>query len=92
MYEHVKNVAVDLLGPGSYNEAPPVMGSEDFTFYSQVIPSAFYYIGVKNEILGSVHQGHSPYFIIDEDVLPVGAAFHAAVAERYIAENKRAGS
>ncbi|KAJ4816178.1 hypothetical protein LUZ62_028744 [Rhynchospora pubera] len=92
MYEHVKNAAVDLLGPENYNEAPPVMGSEDFTFYSQVLPSAFFYIGVRNESAGSIHQGHSPYFMIDEGVLPVGAAVHAAIAERYLAENKRAGS
>jgi IAA-amino acid hydrolase len=31
-----------------------------------------------------VHPLHSPYFVIDEDVLPVGAAFHAAVAMEYL--------
>jgi jasmonoyl-L-amino acid hydrolase len=58
---------------------PPMMGAEDF--------SGFYYIGVRNETLGSVHTGHSPYFMVDEDVLPTGAAFHAAVAERFLAEH-----
>ena len=27
-----------------------------------------------------MHPLHSPHFVIDEDVLPVGAAIHAAVA------------
>jgi jasmonoyl-L-amino acid hydrolase len=53
------------------------------------VPAGFYYIGVRNETLGSVHTGHSPYFMVDEDVLdlPTGAAFHAAVAERFLAEH-----
>uniref|UniRef100_A0ACD6AC19 Uncharacterized protein n=1 Tax=Avena sativa TaxID=4498 RepID=A0ACD6AC19_AVESA len=85
MYEHVKAVAKELLGVGAYRDVPPMMGAEDFSFYSQVIPAGFYYVGVRNETLGSVHTGHSPYFIIDEDVLPTGAAVHAAIAERYLA-------
>ncbi|KAK8969302.1 IAA-amino acid hydrolase ILR1-like 6 [Platanthera guangdongensis] len=86
MYEHVKKVAIGLLGPENYRVVPPMMGAEDFSFYSEIIPAAFYYIGVRNESLGSVHTGHSPYFMIDEDALPVGAAVHAAIAERYLSE------
>uniref|UniRef100_A0A6N2MAC4 Peptidase M20 dimerisation domain-containing protein n=1 Tax=Salix viminalis TaxID=40686 RepID=A0A6N2MAC4_SALVM len=86
MYEHVRKVATDLLGPTSFRVVPPMMGAEDFSFYTQVVPAAFYYIGVRNETLGSIHSGHSPYFMIDEDVLPIGAAIHATIAERYLIE------
>ncbi|KAM3193222.1 hypothetical protein ACQJBY_070043 [Aegilops geniculata] len=85
MYAHVKAVARTLLGDGGYRDVPPMMGAEDFSFYSQAVPAGFYYVGVRNETLGSVHTGHSPYFMIDEDVLPTGAAVHAAIAERYLA-------
>ncbi|KAL2513154.1 IAA-amino acid hydrolase ILR1-like 6 [Abeliophyllum distichum] len=84
MYEHVKKVTTNLVGPENFRVVQPVMGAEDFSFYSEVIPAAFYYIGVMNETLGSVHSAHSPHFMIDEDVLPVGAATHAAIAERYL--------
>lgn len=87
MNEHVKKIATELLGPKNYKVVPPMMGAEDFSFYSEVIPAAFFYIGVRNETLGSVHTGHSPHFMIDEDVLPVGAAVHAAIAERYLVEH-----
>nr|TKW22996.1 hypothetical protein SEVIR_4G264300v2 [Setaria viridis] len=87
MYGHVRRVAAELLGPGSYRDVPAMMGAEDFSFYSQAVPAGFYYIGVRNETLGSVHTGHSPYFMIDEDVLPTGAAVHAAIAERFLAEH-----
>ena len=85
MYAHVKAMARALLGDAGYRDVPPMMGAEDFSFYSQAVPAGFYYVGVRNETLGSVHTGHSPYFMIDEDVLPTGAAVHAAIAERYLA-------
>ncbi|XP_010530441.1 PREDICTED: IAA-amino acid hydrolase ILR1-like 6, partial [Tarenaya hassleriana] len=84
MYQHVKKTTVDLLGESYFTEAPQMMGAEDFAFYSEVVPSAFYFIGIRNEELGSVHIGHSPHFMIDEEALPIGAAIHAAVAERYL--------
>ncbi|OWM90135.1 hypothetical protein CDL15_Pgr006456 [Punica granatum] len=87
MYQHVQKVATDLLGPHNFRVVPPMMGAEDFSFYSEVVPAAFFYIGIRNETLGSTHTGHSPYFMIDEDVLPVGAAAHAAIAERYLIEH-----
>ncbi|KAM7252844.1 hypothetical protein ACFE04_025462 [Oxalis oulophora] len=87
MYEHVKKVAIDLLEPENFRVVPPIMGAEDFSFYSEVIPAAFYYIGIRNETLGSTHTGHSPYFMIDENSLPIGAATHAAIAERYLIEH-----
>ncbi|KAB1221075.1 IAA-amino acid hydrolase ILR1-like 6 [Morella rubra] len=87
MYEHVRKVAIDLVGPTNFRVVPPMMGAEDFSFYSQMIPAGFFYIGIRNETLGSIHTGHSPYFIIDEDVLPLGAATHATIAERYLNEH-----
>lgn len=86
MYNHVKKTTVDLVGPKGFEVVDPVMGAEDFSFYAQVIPAAFFYIGIKNETMGSVHSPHSPHFMIDEDALHVGAATHAAIAERYLNE------
>ncbi|KAK4490117.1 hypothetical protein RD792_000774 [Penstemon davidsonii] len=84
MYQHVKKTAVDLMGAENYQVVQPMMGAEDFSFYSEVIPAAFFYIGIKNETKGSIHSPHSPHFTIDEDALHVGAATHAAIAERYL--------
>lgn len=88
MYEHVKKAAVDLVGTENFRVVPPMMGAEDFSFYSEVVPAAFFYVGIRNETLGSTHSGHSPHFMIDEDALPVGAAAHAVIAERYLNEHQ----
>ncbi|KAK4433704.1 IAA-amino acid hydrolase ILR1-like 6 [Sesamum alatum] len=84
MYEHVKRAALDLVGPTNFQVVQPLMGAEDFSFYSEVIPASFFFIGIKNETIGSVQSAHSPHFMIDENALPVGAATHAAIAERYL--------
>ncbi|XP_052202553.1 IAA-amino acid hydrolase ILR1-like 6 [Diospyros lotus] len=88
IYEHVRKVAVDLWGAAKFTVVPPMMGAEDFSFYSELVPAAYFYVGIRNETLGSVHSGHSPHFMIDEEALPVGAAAHAAMAERYLNEHR----
>ncbi|KAJ6778483.1 PEPTIDASE M20 FAMILY MEMBER [Salix koriyanagi] len=84
MYEHGKLVGEALLGESNVHLAPMTMGAEDFSFYSQKMKAAFFFIGTKNEAVRSVKRLHSPYFVIDEEVLPIGAAFHAAVAISYL--------
>lgn len=41
---------------------------------------------MKDETCGSIHAPHTSLFTIDENVLPLGAAMHAALAERYLNE------
>lgn len=56
------------------------MAAEDFSFFGQLVPSCFVWLGIQNEALGSVHALHNPHFLLDDDVLPVGAAMHASLA------------
>ncbi|KAF0905453.1 hypothetical protein E2562_004422 [Oryza meyeriana var. granulata] len=91
MYGHARVVAKDVLGEDGVKVGVPFMGAEDFAFYAQRFPAAFFMIGVGNETtMRKVYPLHSPYFVIDEDVLPVGAALHAAVAMEYL--NKHAST
>lgn len=66
----------------------PLMGTEDFSFFAEAIPGYFYFVGMQNETQGKLVSGHSPYFTINEDALPFGAALHASVATRYLLENQ----
>ncbi|KAG0498523.1 hypothetical protein HPP92_002825 [Vanilla planifolia] len=84
MYIHAKKVGEDLVGIDNVHLSSPFMGAEDFGFYSQRMPSTIFFLGTKNESIGSVHLLHSPFFFLDEQVLPIGAAFHAAVALSYM--------
>ncbi|XP_050230228.1 IAA-amino acid hydrolase ILR1-like 3 [Mercurialis annua] len=84
MYEHVKKTGEALLGESNVKPMKAFMGAEDFSFYGEKMRAAFFIIGVKNEDGKPIKGLHSPYFFLNEDVLPVGAALHAAVAISYL--------
>ncbi|KAJ4951287.1 hypothetical protein NE237_028119 [Protea cynaroides] len=88
LHEYFQNVAGDMLGVHNLKVMPPLMGSEDFAFFSEVIPGYFFFLGMKNESSGSLGHPHSPYFRINEDALPYGAALHASLATRYLVEHQ----
>ena len=64
-------------------ESPPIMVSEDFSFYSDKAPSAFFFLGCGNKEKGTTHPHHSPCFDIDDDALPVGAALMATFCRNF---------
>ena len=84
IYEHVKQVSWNVVGEEKTILAPTFMGSEDFAVYLEKIEGSFLLLGVENEKAGSVYPPHSPYFTVDEDVLPIGASIHALFAISYL--------
>ncbi|KAF2299555.1 hypothetical protein GH714_032537 [Hevea brasiliensis] len=84
---HVQRIGSLLLGPRNVKMGQKVMAGEDFAFYQEKIPGIMLSIGIRNEKLGSIHSPHSPHFFLDEDVLPIGAALHTALAETYLNEH-----
>ncbi|XP_038984064.1 IAA-amino acid hydrolase ILR1-like 1 [Phoenix dactylifera] len=87
IYEYVRQVSKEIVGNKNTQMSPRVMGSEDFAFYLEQIPGSLLFIGTRNEKIGSIHPQHSPYYTIDEDALPIGAAIHAAFAHVYLLQS-----
>lgn len=56
------------------------MGSEDFAYFSMEFPSAFAFIGAKNEEKGFTQLAHNPSFDFDEDALLIGTKLMCMVA------------
>ena len=56
------------------------MGAEDFAYFAQKVPSAFVWLGARNEEKGFTHLLHDPRFDFDEAALPLGACLHCAFA------------
>lgn len=50
-------------------EIPPTPVGEDFARYLQLIPGAFFRIGIRNEELGAVYPLHNKKFRLDESAL-----------------------
>lgn len=86
LHDYFRVVASDVLGTDKVKDMQPLMGSEDFAFYQEKIPGYFFFVGMQNETRKQLQSPHSPYFEINEDVLPYGAALHASLAARYLLE------
>ncbi|XP_042446087.1 IAA-amino acid hydrolase ILR1-like 1 [Zingiber officinale] len=87
IHEYVQQVAKEVVGDENTEIAQRVMGSEDFAYYLEKVPGTLLLLGTKNEGIGSVHPPHNPYFTMDEDVMPIGAAMHAAFAHHYLLQS-----
>ncbi|KAJ9709091.1 hypothetical protein PVL29_000860 [Vitis rotundifolia] len=92
IYEHVRQVSIEIVGEENTKRSPCFMGSEDFAFYLDKVPGSFLLVGMRNERAGSIYPPHSPYFSIDEEVLPIGAAIHAAFAYSYLSNSTKNSS
>lgn len=86
MWQVVQQLGGELLGQDKIHESPPVMGGEDFSYYTERIPGCFVVLGIGNEEEGAVHGLHTPRFRVDENALPLGTALHTAFAIRSLAE------
>ena len=66
--------------------AHPLMGAEDFSYVLEKVPGAMFFLGVAHEGADWRHACgiHSARMVVDESVLPKGAAFLAACAARFL--------
>lgn len=67
-------------------EEPFGLGGEDFSHMTKKVPGAMFFLGCSIED-EKVRNLHTPYFDIDERVLPVGASILAEAAKVFLDEN-----
>ena len=84
-WELGKISAGEILGEECVSEMGSIMGGEDFSYYTQVIPGWFSFLGVGNPEIGAVYGGHHPKFKVDEDALSLGTAIHVNTAFKALA-------
>ncbi|WDV47230.1 amidohydrolase [Clostridiaceae bacterium M8S5] len=84
----VKKAGEAILGEGKVVELiKPTMGGEDFSYFQQKVPGAFFVVGTYNEEKGIVNPLHNPKFNIDEDILHKASAVLAQSAILYLNSN-----
>jgi len=65
------------LGQDKIVPFDPIMGGEDFAYYLQKVPGAFFFLGAGD---GHPYPHHHPAFDIDERALPTGVLLLASIA------------
>ena len=74
-----RNSAGKIFGEKKVLHDVSIMGGEDFAYIAQKVPSCFALLGTRITD-GDVHPLHSPKMVINEEALPMGAAYLAQTA------------
>ena len=76
----VRRVGVRLLGEeNTVEKRDPSMGGEDFSFFCDAVPGAFFHLGCTAKEDLPAPLLHSRDFSLNEDCLTVGAMMHVAL-------------
>jgi amidohydrolase len=73
----------ELFGESQVTLQNPVMGAEDFAYFSQMYPALMIRLGCKAPDWAHSLSLHSPYFDLDERVLDVGVRLFARLLTNY---------
>jgi hippurate hydrolase len=88
--EFVRKVMADVVGADNVQEFEPTMGAEDFSYFLQAKPGAYFLIGNGD---GSHRVGghglgpcmlHNPTYDFNDDLIPLGATLWVRLAEAWL--------
>ncbi|MGL5837443.1 MAG: M20 metallopeptidase family protein [Sphingorhabdus sp.] len=84
-----QRVVEDMFGAESWKRLDtPIMGAEDFAYVLEKVPGAMFFLGASHE--GDDWRSccglHSNRMVLDDSVMARGAALHAGIAERFLAD------
>ena len=88
VHEMLRDPLNAVFGEKNVLEAEPMLAGEDFAFYSRKAPSMFYFIGARDTAEEAFFV-HHPSVIVNEDCIPLGAAFLASGALRLLEECRK---
>lgn len=74
-----------LFGPDSLKKVIPAMGGEDFSFFSEKVPSVFFRLGTHGEDDRTAYANHNNRFDVDEDAFLYGIATFIELTNRLTA-------
>lgn len=81
----VEEVGKQLLGEDKVIKlSKAVMGSEDFSFFQEKVPGAYFFLGGKNEEKGIVPLAHNSLYNFDEDAMLTGISMMASIAYKFL--------
>ncbi|MBE5994170.1 MAG: amidohydrolase, partial [Paenibacillaceae bacterium] len=92
--DQMRSTITDTFGASSFMELTQLipggklMGSEDFAFVTQVVPSTSVFITAGNSKEGYSYPVHHPKVMFSDDVLSKGAAVYAAFASDWLESNR----
>jgi len=90
-----RRVMADIVGADNVQEFEPTMGAEDFSFFLQKKPGAYFLIGNGDgsHRIGGHGLGpcmlHNPSYDFNDELIPLGATLWVRMAEEWLAQPQR---
>jgi amidohydrolase len=90
--DFVRQVMTELVGADKVLEFEPTMGAEDFSYYLQAIPGAYFLIGNGD---GAHREGghglgpcmlHNPSYDFNDQLIPLGANLWVNLVQKWLAK------
>lgn len=78
--------AEKLYGAEQVVQFEKITGGEDFSYFQEVIPGSFAFVGIGNEAKGACFPHHHEKFNMDEDALEVATNLYAQFAVDFLNE------
>jgi amidohydrolase len=92
--EFARGVMAELVGPENVLEFDPTMGAEDFSYFLQEKPGAYFLIGNGD----GAHRDrghaegpcmlHNPSYDFNDALIPIGASLWVKLAEKFLARSE----
>jgi amidohydrolase len=87
---HVEETARETLGAEKVASGVNAsMGGEDFAYYCQQVPGAFWRLGVRRGDAAKQPTLHQSTYDFADEALPLGIRMHCEIARRYLAAASR---
>jgi amidohydrolase len=86
----LRQVMAEVAGPENVLDFEPTMGAEDFSYFLQALPGAYFVIGNGD---GTHREGghglgpcmlHNPSYDFNDELIPLGATLWVRLAERWL--------
>lgn len=87
--EIVRSAVTRVAGEQALAPIDPALTAEDFAFYLERFPGAFFWLGCGFDDKSKNYPLHHPLFLVDERVLPIGAELLAETAVQFLAQKRR---
>ena len=90
--EFVRGVMRDMVGADNVMEFEPTMGAEDFSYFLQAKPGAYFLIGNGDGSHRESGHGmgpcmlHNPSYDFNDELIPLGATLWVRLAEAWLAQ------
>jgi hippurate hydrolase len=93
--EFARKVIASIVGEGNVLTQEPTMGAEDFAYFLQVKPGAYFFIGNGDGAHRGNYEGgghdigpcmlHNPRYDFNDDLIPMGATLWVRLVEQWLA-------